>query len=145
MYRYVIGTKINETEYEIFHVLTDYSDPPAPFVERCENTINSGLPIIGMNTTPFQNDGCTNAIWDGNSFSGGNSFAPMNLNWDVARSYSLLCENKIFLTIFQTSETLADHMFDAAFTQDIVFLKLQDDQFVSKGDIWNGSSFRGPE
>jgi len=143
MYRYAIGTKVNETDYEIFHIMGAHSDPLPPFVERCENAINSGLPIIGMNTSSFKNDGCTDAIWNGTSFSGGQSFEPMNLNWDLSRSYSLLCNNKIFLTIFQIAGNLSDSMFEAAFTQDIVFLKLQDDQFVSKGDIWNGSSFRG--
>ena len=145
MYRYVIGTKINENEYEIFHNLSDYSEVPAPFVERCENAINSGLPIIGMNTSAFQNEAGTNGIWDGTSFSGGVSFEPMNINWDVSRSYSLLCDNKVFLTVFQTAGSLADSMFEAAFSEDIVFLKLEDDQFASKGDIWNGTSFRGPE
>jgi hypothetical protein len=145
MYRYVAGTKINENEYEIFYMLNDFAEPPAPFVERCENAINSGLPITGMDTSAFQNEGCTNAVWNGTSFSGGESFEPMNLNWDLSRTYSFLCDNKIFLTVFKTAGSLGDAMWDAAFSQDVVFLKLEDDQFVSKGDIWNGSTFRGPQ
>jgi len=56
-----------------------------------------------------------------------------------------LCDNKIFLQFINQKNSLGNDIFNAAFSQEVLLLKPEEDQLVSLGDIWNGTTFTSPE
>ena len=70
MYRYVLATKLDDNRYEVFRVVSIPEDA-VETIARITNAFNSGNPIIAMKTSEHGYSAQIDAIWDGNSFTGG--------------------------------------------------------------------------
>lgn len=146
MYRYALATKLDDNKYEVFRVV-NVPESAAATIERITNALDSGKPIISMKTSEYEYSAQMDAIWDGNSFTGGvRMISPeIEIDWSIFDTFSFLCDNKIFFQFINQKNSLANDIFSAAFSQEVLLLKPEEDQLVSLGDIWNGTTFTSPE
>lgn len=146
MYRYALATKLDDNKYEVFRVV-NVPESAAATIERITNALDSGKPIISMKTSEYEYSAQMDAIWDGNSFTGGvRTISPeIEIDWSIFDTFSFLCDNKIFFQFINQKNSLANDIFSAAFSQEVLLLKPEEDQLVSLGDIWNGTTFTSPE
>lgn len=146
MYRYALATKLDDNKYEVFRVV-NIPEEAFETITRITNAFNSGNPIISMKTSEHGYSAQMDAIWDGNSFTGGvRTISPdIEVDWSINDTFSFLCDNKIFLQFINQKNSLGNDIFNAAFSQEVLLLKPEEDQLVSLGDIWNGTTFTSPE
>lgn len=147
MYRYALATKLNDNNYEVFRVVNIPEDA-VELSTRVNNAFNSGNPIIAMKTSQYEDNARIGSVWDGSSFSGGQELVrpeDVIIDWSITDTFSFLCDNVIFFQFMNQKNSLGNDIFNAAFSQEVILLKLEEDQLVSLGDIWNGTTFTSPD
>ena len=144
MYKYAMATKIDNSMYEVFNTII-VPENSIKTIERVENAINSGQSIIGIKTTQFGNKVKWNATWDGqdiiNSDLDEEHPGIVNANWEVMDSFSFICNSKIFLIVTTVNNTVGHDMYNAAFTNEVTLVKVNDGEDVSVGDLWDTEKF----
>jgi hypothetical protein len=143
MNTYVFATKISEDSYEVFNMVHLESPNADHVIQRIENALNSGLPVTTMITTDLA-DVYNGASWDGESFVGGTRPERYNDTADWGK-YSFLVDNTLFFTIVAPKGSHSDLMNAAAFTQEVIIIKVLEGQTAVRGSIWDGTSFTNPE
>jgi hypothetical protein len=143
MNTYVFAAKISEDSYEVFNMLHLESPHADTLIQRIENALDSGLPITTLVTTDIPNV-YPGAVWDGESFTGGEVPERHNDTPDWGR-YSFLVENTMFLTLVAPKGSHVDTMNAAAFDEEVIILRVPEGQTVNRGSIWDGTTFTSPE
>jgi hypothetical protein len=143
MNTYVYATKISEDSYEVFNMLHLDGPNAEPLIQRIEGALSSGLPITTLVTTDIPNV-YPGAVWDGESFTGGEIPERFNDTPDWGR-YSFLVDNTLFLTTVSPKGSHTDLMNAAAFDQEVIIIKIPEGQTAVRGSIWDGTTFTDPE
>jgi len=139
---YALIIKENENVWEVL-TKVDYSTSEER-ANRLSNAVDSGNPMTGMITTPFQCSATNGAIWDGTSFSGGLPCAvPPEISWEGLSTYAVLCENTIVAQWIITANPTLSAMYDAAFDDPngVNMVRIPEGVSVAMGDIWDGQNF----
>ena len=151
MYKYAWVTENSANEHEVFNITRAVveDDITPKFVERIELAISQGYEIFGMKTTQWGYDAFVGATWDGTGFSGAMDAQALLGNPDGnslenTEMYVFLANNKVIFTNFIGANTAANQIFQAAFTQTVRMIKIPDNQIVTQGYIWDGTSFNPP-
>jgi hypothetical protein len=146
---YAVLVKNDSATWDVIGLL-DYSGLPEK-AAVIDEALESGLPITGMETTPFKNTARTGSIWNGTSFSGGSPLSPdandSDEYWDTVKKYSLLCNNKLISSIIVLKDGSRAPLYEAAFATEVNLVKVPSDQSVFIGETygWDGSKFTNPE
>lgn len=139
---YAIVVKNGEGTWDVLSTI-DYSASPER-EQRLSDAIDSGKPIIGMITTPYQCLATNGAVWDGTTFSGGlPCVVPPEFSWEGINTYSLLCDNVIVASIINTANPSLSAMNDAAFSdpEGVTIVRVPSDISPQFGDVWTGENF----
>jgi hypothetical protein len=110
-----------------------------------DDAFKKGLPIIGMDATPYKSSAVKGALWDGTSFSGGNTDvnAPADDDefWNITKRYVFLCENLVVLAYTSGNDSPKAPMFEAAFAGETILIKTLTGPRVKVGKTfnWNGT------
>jgi hypothetical protein len=142
MTTYVYAVKVSEDSYEVFNMLHLEGPKAYALTQRIDNAVDSGLPITTMNTTDISGV-YPGAVWDGESFSGGEIPERHNETPDWGR-YSFLVDNTVFLTTVSPKNSHTDLMNAAAFAQGVIIIKVPEGQTAVRGSIWDGTTFTDP-
>ena len=110
-----------------------------------DEAFESGLPITGMDATPYKATAVKESIWDGVSFSGGRineEFLSIEDEyWDTNKRYVFLSDNKVVLAVTVKNEDSKSEMFAAAFAGETILVKTETGPFnkVGKTFNWDGT------
>lgn len=152
MYKYAWVTENSPNEHEVFNITrgTSTSTGEMPkFIERIESAISANHELIGMKATQFGEQAFTDAVWDGTSFSGAMNLSEKlnegkSFNFEQTDLYVILANNKVVFVSMIDKNSLAGQLFDAAFSQNVRLIKVNDEQVVAVGYIWDGTNFNPP-
>jgi len=140
---YAYAVKVSEDSYEVFNTLHLDGPKAHALIQRIDAALDSGLPIITMNTTDIP-EVYPGSVWDGESFVGGERPERFNDTPDWGR-YSFLVDNTVFLTTVAPKNSHTDLMNAAAFAQEVIIIKVPEGQTAVRGSIWDGATFTDPE
>lgn len=139
---YAIVVKNSEGTWDVLSAI-DYSLSPER-EKRLSDAIDSGKPITGMITTPYECLATNGAVWDGVTFSGGLPCAvPPEISWEGISTHSLLCDNVIVAMVMVTANPTLSAMNDAAFSdpEGVSVVRVPTGMHPKFGDIWTGENF----
>jgi hypothetical protein len=125
-----------------WEVIEKYS-LPAEMYDNFIKIYQSSNPIVGMPTEGHINEAFTGATWNGSYFSGGVKPVWMtdDLDMDPFRTYVLLSDNLVFMTLSSIVNTVNQEKLDAAFASEVTLVPILPGQEAKIGNIWNGSEF----
>lgn len=158
IHKYALLTKTSENTQEVFFILRldDSDETQSNVISRYDEALSSGQTISGINATG-KNSLLRGSTWNGTEFSLPPSPRP-DLPIEHANgkpivdseglpisSYAMLKGNEVFYIFSTKSESPQSMKLDAAFSNDVSFRKIQEnDGIVSLGMIWDGSSWSSP-
>lgn len=124
-------TQISDTEYEVFHILTMPDEASVIYLKWKE--------IIESNQYSIEKyENVKNLLYWRDEI---NQSFHESLLTDAVRGYCLVSNNIIYgASIFKIQSTNVEK-FDAALSNHVILLVLEDGMDVDLADIWNGSSF----
>jgi hypothetical protein len=158
IHKYAFMTKIAENTHEVFFIirLDDSDQQQSSVVSRFDEALSSGQLISGINATG-KTSLLRGSIWNGSEFTlpaSPRADLPVELSNGQPTidsdglpisAYALLKANEVFYISMTQSNSPQSIKFDAAFTNDVSFRKIEEsDGIVSLGMIWNGSSWSSP-
>lgn len=136
MYAFIV--KNDENTWDIYETLTKI--PKQDREEKLANAVASGLPITGMDLTPYKETAASGAVWNGKNFTGGSSkIYDKNANWDLITQYGYLCDNVLLLMWYAQKGTEGDNKLQAIFNSETTIIKVPEDQTAKIGDLWDGT------
>lgn len=122
---YIVLTKNANNTWDAIHDLN--LKPGTDLTELLDNEIAKGVPLVGMNVTPYKSKAVKGATWDGSSFSGGVPAEGVPLDsdewWTKIDKYSFLSDNKIVISFTMGNDDAKSVMFKAAFAGETILLK----------------------
>jgi hypothetical protein len=110
-----------------------------------DSAFEAGLPIVGMDATAHKSKAKRESVWDGSSFSGGNSkegaLPPDDDGvWTTSKRYVFLCDNKVVLSMSVNNTSSASEMMSAAFAGETILVKTSSGTTnVGKTFTWDGT------
>jgi hypothetical protein len=105
------------------------------------NGVESGLPIIGMITTPYKWSATPGSTFDGTEFTGGTvSIVPLDRDWEAINTYGYLCNNIHIGGFIAAVNSAQDNQLQAIFSEETTIIKVPEGQTASIGDIWDGEN-----
>jgi hypothetical protein len=122
---YVVLTKNANNTWDAIHELnmkqgTDIST-------LLDSAIEKGVPLVGMNVTPYKSKAVKGSVWNGSSFSGGtpaeNVPSDTDEKWNTIEKYSFLSDNEIVISFTINNDDAKSAMFKAAFAGETVLVK----------------------
>lgn len=159
IHKYALLTKISENTHEVFFILRldDSDEKQAGIISRYDEAFLSGNIISGVNATG-KSSLLRGSTWDGNEFSLpsspradlppelSNGQPAVDQNGISLNYYAMLKNNEVFYIFISQAGSPQSIKFDAAFSNDISFRKIEEsDGIVSLGMIWNGSNWSSPQ
>jgi hypothetical protein len=142
---YAALVKSGDTSWDVFS-LFNYDSMPEK-AKLIDDALDSGLPIIGMETTQYKYDASNGAVWNGTSFSGGHQVDEATRAdesfWLDKKKYSFISDNKIVASVIVGDDSPNSLKFAAAFSSDVMLVKIPNDQIVFVGETygWDGTRF----
>ena len=134
---YALIVKNSQNTWDVWSTL-----PNIPFLEREERlqaAIKSEYPIIGKNVTDHKTSAKSGAVWDGKSFSGGETKKIILEDTEIS-VYAYMCNNVIVLLHFGEPGTELDEQFQAIFESETTIINIPEGQTARAGDIWDGTN-----
>lgn len=140
---YACVVKNDEGTWDIFHFATYGTEQSHPHLvsrqQRLSNAVESGLPITGMVLTPYEHLAMPGAIWDGETFAGGeNSSVRADADWSTIGYYGYLCNNEVVYGVLTTKNHPKQLQAEAIWSGETTIVEIPDDQNPKIGDIWDG-------
>jgi hypothetical protein len=132
---YALIVKNSQNTWDVWSTL-----PNIPFLEREERlqaALKSEYPIIGRNVTAYKTSAKSGAVWNGESFSGGEIKKIISEDTEIS-VYAYMCNNVIVLLHFGEPGTELDEQFQAIFESETTIINIPDGQTAKAGDIWDG-------
>lgn len=140
---YAILVKNNQA----YDVIGFFSHMKEQVINDLNAAYQTGSPIIGMNANEYKTSALYGATWNGSSFSGGTA-GPHLLEvtqeqLDSFDLYAFLCNNVVVARVAVPVSVLKAEMYAAAFTSEVILVKVPEDQSVAIGETynWDGTSF----
>ena len=134
---YAVLVKNDETSWDVVHTLPPYFDAEKQI--NIDNAFLKDSSIIGMETTSYKNTAKLNAVWDGTSFSGGNTPAqglePIDI-WDTHKKFSFLSENVIIANFVIKNTSSKSEFLSAAFENEVTLFPIPSDQALIIGETY---------
>jgi len=134
---YVILTKNGDNTWDAVDQLDPYSLADTTVVDEA---LETGLPIVGMNASLYKTSAVRGAVWDGNSFVGGNvnPGAPIDQEYlDGINRYVFLSDNKVVFSITAAVNSANIEMLDAAFNGETILIKTETGPVEKVGKTFN--------
>lgn len=138
---YVILTKNGDNTWDGIHQVS-----PSPTIDTTviDAAFDAGLPIVGMNASSHKTSAVRGAVWNGDSFVGGdvNTQAPVDQEYlDAINRYVFLSDNKVVFSMTVGVDSANVEMLDAAFAGETILVKTETGPFnkVGKTFNWDGT------
>lgn len=131
-----------EDTWDVWRVLPGFPPNAGGRQERIDDAFASGLPITGMDLTPFGASATSGAVWNGTGLSGGvpNS-APVDTDWSAITMYGYLCNNIVLVIFLSDPFAISNDQMSAIFSHETTMVNIPNNVSVKIGDIWDGTSF----
>jgi len=138
---YVILTKNGDNTWDGVHQVPINPTADTTIIDAA---LESGLPVVGMNALSHKTSSVRGAIWNGDSFVGGNVNSEASVDQEQLDSFSryvFLCDNKVVFSITVKVDSGNTEMLDAAFAGETILVKSEDGPFnkVGKTFNWDGT------
>ena len=151
---YMFATKISENQYEAFQTLgLDISYDTQKRIDERISAALSGGSLSSVNATGYNNV-AIGSTWNGTEFilpeimhqdwSFDEGIPEINIMGVKNNVFVFLNNNVVFLTMSNPEGSIDAEKFTAAFTNDVILVKLNADQIVPYGSIWDGSTWTLP-
>lgn len=147
MKKYALVTEDTPGVWEVFHMVRPpISSTEEPlFVSRLEQAYSNGHEIIGMSVPEQKNLVAAGAVWDGTTFSGGEStINRAEVDYDNIDVYAFLANNVVVFTMIIKKESVNSPTFNAAFGNNVKMIQVDMGQVVTTGYTWDGNNFNPP-
>lgn len=139
MYAFIV--KNEEGTWDIWNTLDMIPMPDRE--KRLADAVASGLPITGMDLTPYRETATSGAVWDGEKFEGIGNVHPVTRNpdadWDIVTQYGYICDNTLLIIFYSQVGSIQDDKYKAIFDGETSIIRVPDDEDVKVGDIWDGT------
>lgn len=138
---YVILTKNGDNTWDAINQVDPYSLADTSIIDAA---LDAGLPVIGMNASLHKASAARGAVWDGNSFVGGNvnPAGPIDQEYlDGINRYVFLSDNKVVFSITAAVDSANIEMLNAAFDGETILIKTETGPVdkVGKTFNWDGT------
>jgi hypothetical protein len=138
---YVILTKNGDNTWDGVHQVPINPTADTTIIDAA---LESGLPVVGMNASSHKASSVRGAVWNGDSFVGGNVNSEASVDQEQLDSFSryvFLCDNKVVFSMTVKADSGNTEMFDAAFAGETILVKCEDGPFnkVGKTFNWDGT------
>jgi hypothetical protein len=147
MKKYALVTEDTPGVWEVFYVIRqpiDVTEEP-PFIARLEQAYSDGYEIVGMSAGTQKSLVAAGAIWDGSTFSGGQSTIDRTqVQYEDLDVYAFLANNVVVLTQIIKKGSIDSQLFSAAFGNSVKMIKIEYNQVVTSGYTWDGTNFNPP-
>lgn len=130
-----------------YDVIGEWSNNQPEKRAAVEAAVESGLPIVGMEANAYKLEAKYGATWNGSTFSGGtagpNLLSSTQEQLDSFNLYVFLCDNVVVARLATSVNSAKAEMYAAAFTNEVILVKVPSDQKVFPGETynWDGSRF----
>lgn len=148
MNKFALTTENSPNVWQVFQVIRLIDSENAEDLVNCiKSAISSNAVISGANISNVDSESVKrNAIWDGSNFTGGlereellSSTAPRPIKRAV------LADSKLLMVLTSAETSIEDELYEAAFSQNIKIVQVEEDQVAAPGYIWDGISFSAPQ
>jgi hypothetical protein len=140
---YAILVKNNES----YDLIGKFYHSKQTVMDALASAHDTGLPITGIEASAHKQTALYGATWNGSSFSGGtagpNLHTATQEQLDSFNLYVFLCNNVVVARIAVAVESPKAEMFSAAFTSEVVLIKIPAGQNLTIGQSysWDGTAF----
>ena len=140
---YVVLTKNSDDTWDAI-AQTDFPDGSISKTVL-DQALETGLPITGMDATPYKATAVKESVWNGTSFSGGrvndNFSSVEDEYWETNKRYVFLSDSKVILAITVKNDDSKAEMYAAAFAGETTIVKSDSGPYnkVGKTFTWDGT------
>jgi hypothetical protein len=147
MNKFALTTEASPNLWQVFQIIRLIDSESAEDLVNCiKDSLLSNSVISGVNISEVDPESVKrNAIWDGTGFSGGLEREGILSTLIRPIKRAILSDSKLLMVLTSTESSIEDELYEAAFSQNIKIVQVEEDQVAAPGYIWDGTNFNSPE
>jgi hypothetical protein len=147
MNKFALTTEASPNLWQVFQIIRLIDSESADDLVNCiKDSLLSNSVISGVNISEVDPESVKrNAIWDGTGFSGGLEREEILSTLIRPIKRAILSDSKLLMVLTSTEGSIEDELYEAAFSQNIKIVQVEEDQVAAPGYIWDGTNFNSPE
>lgn len=148
MNKFALTTEASPNQWQVFQIIRLIDSENTDDLVNClksallSNAVISGANISNVDSAYVKR----NAVWDGANFSGGldrekiiSAASPRPIK------RAILADSKLLMVLTCSESSIEDELYEAAFSQNLKIVQVEEDQMAAPGYIWDGTSFSAPQ
>ena len=147
MNKFALTTEASPNLWQVFQIIRLIDSESADDLVNCiKDSLLSNSVISGVNISEVDPESVKrNAIWDGTGFSGGLEREAISSTAPRPIKRAILSDSKLLMVLTCSENSIEDELYEAAFSQNIKIVQVEEDQMAAPGYIWDGTSFSAPQ
>lgn len=147
MNKFALTTETSPNLWQVFQIIRLIDSESADDLVKCiKDSLLSNSVISGVNISEVDPESVKrNAIWDGTGFSGGLEREAVSSTSPRPIKRAILADSKLLMVLTCSESSIEDELYEAAFSQNIKIVQVEEDQMAAPGYIWDGTSFSAPQ
>ena len=147
MNKFALTTEASPNLWQVFQIIRLIDSESADDLVNCiKDSLLSNSVISGVNISEVDPESVKrNAIWDGTGFSGGLERESISSTALRTIKRAILADSKLLMVLTCSESSIEDELYEAAFSQNIKIVQVEEDQMAAPGYIWDGTSFSAPQ
>jgi hypothetical protein len=147
MNKFALTTETSPNLWQVFQIIRLIDSEGSDDLVNCiKDSLLSNSVISGVNISEVDPESVKrNAIWDGVIFSGGLEREEILSTFIRPIKRAILSDSKLLMVLTSTEGSIEDELYEAAFSQNIKIVQVEEDQVAAPGYIWDGTNFNSPE